>query len=299
MKEHRIFIWHIQRFILRSRQTLSQWPFLVFTGSLTFEVEPAEIVSSFATIASYDTILVSSAGTSQDPWSRGPMKRCAHLRAVCSVAYSPDSARLASASRDRDVELWCTTGALLHTLRIPFPCVFVTFSPDGEKVACASESNLVCICDAKGGASIVTLRGHTKRVNSLAYSPCGTRLASASKDRTIRVWNPVDGSLLTLQKHSDAVMSVAYSDDGSLMASASFDGAVRIWDTATGHQKSLLQILSAIYCITFHPDNERVVFACNDESVRVWDIHRFGPSVRLEGHTDTMEWFKWPSHSHP
>src|SRR5258708_11471238 len=216
MKEHRIFIWHIHRFILRSKHALSQCPFLVFTGSLTFEVEPAEVTSGFATIASYDAILVSA---SQDSWNRGPMKRYAHLRAVCSVAYSSDSTRLVSASRDRDVEVWCTrTGALLHTLRTPFPCVFVTFSPDGSKVACASESNSVCICDTKGDASIVILQGHSNRVNSLAYSPYGTRLASASDDGTIRVWNAVYGSLLlTLQNHSDAVVSVAYSHDGSLV----------------------------------------------------------------------------------
>src|SRR5258708_2707503 len=225
MKEHRIFIWHIHRFILRSKQALSRCPFHVFTGSLAFEVEPTEITSSFATIASYDAIFVSSAGTSQDSCSRGSMKRRAHLRPVCSVAYSPDNTRLASASRDKDVEVWSTrTEALLHTLRTPFPCVFVTFSPDGSQVACASESGLVCICDAKGGASIVTLRGHSKRVNSLAYSPYGTRLASASKDRNIRLWNPVDGSLfLTLQGHSDPVVSVAYSRHGSLLASSSFD----------------------------------------------------------------------------
>ena|SRR5258707_15875186 len=107
-----------------------------------FGVEPGEIASSFTSIASYDAILVSA---SQDSWNRGPMKHHAHQHAVCSVAYSPDSTCLASASRDRDVEVWCTrTGALMHMLHTPSPCVFVTFSPDGSKVACTSESNRMC-----------------------------------------------------------------------------------------------------------------------------------------------------------
>src|SRR5258708_23262758 len=139
MKGHQIFIWHIHQFILHSKQALHQCPFLVFAGSLTSKVEPAEVMSGFATITSYNAILVSA---SQDSWNRGCMKRHVHLHAVCSIVYLLDSTCLASASRDRDVEVWCArTGALLHTLCTPFPCVFVTFSPDGSKVACTSESN--------------------------------------------------------------------------------------------------------------------------------------------------------------
>ncbi len=218
------------------------------------------------------------------------MRRRTGPRSVSCVAYSPDSTRLVSASRDRDVDVWCTsTGALLHTLRTPFACVFVTFSPDGLQVACASESNCVYICDVEKDTSIVTLFGHSKRVNSLAYSPCGTRLASASKDRTIRVWDLVGGSLLfTLQKHFDAVVSVAFSCDGALLASASFDEYVHIWNGATGYHITSLLVNSAVSCIAFHPDNERVVFACKDKSVRIWDIHSTGAAVRLEGHNDAV-----------
>src|SRR5258708_19479242 len=135
MREHQTFMSHMSRSIVRSKQALSQCSSLVFTGSLPLEVYPcarAEIPSSFATIALYDAILVSAAGTSQDAWSGRAMRRRTHRRAVCSIAYSPDSTRLVSASKDRDVDVWCTRTGPLRTFRTPSPSLFLTFSPDGS-----------------------------------------------------------------------------------------------------------------------------------------------------------------------
>ncbi|KAJ6016476.1 hypothetical protein N7540_011067 [Penicillium herquei] len=76
---------------------------------------------------------------------------------------------------------------------------------------------------------------------SIAWSPDGSRLASASRDNTARIWNPATGqSISTLEGHSDAVMSIAWSPDQSRLASASSDKTVRIWDLATGQNWSTL-----------------------------------------------------------
>lgn len=71
---------------------------------------------------------------------------------------------------------------------------------------------------------------YEKFVNSVAWSPDGTRLASGSWDNTVMIWDPVTGKILhTLLRHSGDVKSVAWSHDGALLASGSSDKTVNIW----------------------------------------------------------------------
>src|SRR2546423_344934 len=76
-----------------------------------------------------------------------------------------------------------------------------------------------------------TLQGHSQEITRIAWSPVGDILASASHDKTIRLWDAQAGQLLhILEGHSDAVYSVAWSPDGHILASGSHDKTIRLWD---------------------------------------------------------------------
>jgi WD40 repeat protein len=84
-------------------------------------------------------------------------------------------------------------------------------------------------------ACLQTFEGHSSTVNSVVFSHDSTRLASASWDRTVKVWDANSGMCLqTLEGHSSTVSSVVFSHDSMRLASASHDGTVKIWDASSG-----------------------------------------------------------------
>src|SRR5436190_2218515 len=84
-------------------------------------------------------------------------------------------------------------------------------------------------------ACLQTLEGHTGEVRSVAFTRDSTRLASASGDRTVKIWDASSGKCLqTLEGHSNNVCSVAFTRDSTRLASASWDRTVKIWDVGSG-----------------------------------------------------------------
>ena len=74
--------------------------------------------------------------------------------------------------------------------------------------------------------------GHSGRVNSIAWSPDGRRLASAGLDHALRLWDTATGfPCLTIQGHDDAINAVAWSPDGNRLASGSTDKTIKLWDS--------------------------------------------------------------------
>src|SRR6185437_14087353 len=101
---------------------------------------------------------------------------------------------------------------------------------------------LVCLSVSSArGQVIKELRGHRAAVYAVAFRPDGERMATASFDHTIKVWDVHAGRVVrTFTGHQDKVLALAYSADGKQLASAGLDGTVRLWDAASGRETACL-----------------------------------------------------------
>ncbi|MGW2859505.1 nSTAND1 domain-containing NTPase [Streptomyces sp. NPDC001205] len=134
------------------------------------------------------------------------------------------------------------------------------------------------------------LRGHTGPVNSVAFSPDGTSLATASSDASVRLWDTATRQVTaTLTGHTGAVTSVAYSADGTRLATTGEDGTVRLWDAA-GHRMTatLPGHQGAVRSVAFSPDGHTLASGGTDRTVRLWNLPDGTPGAVLTGHTDAV-----------
>jgi WD40 repeat protein len=130
----------------------------------------------------------------------------------------------------------------------------VAFSHDSARLASASHDQTVKIWDASSGACLHTLKGHSSSVRSVAFSHDSARLASASRDNTVKIWDASSSACLhTLEGHSEYVTSVAFSHDSARLASASWDKTVKIWDASSGACLQTLNTGKTLYDLSFDP----------------------------------------------
>jgi hypothetical protein len=135
-----------------------------------------------------------------------------------------------------------------------------------------------------------TLRGHSRSVYSIVFSPDGKILASGSADATIKLWDVEKGQeFATLQAHHNSILAVAISSNGKILASGSADGTVKLWNLDNQQEIATLLGHANSVCGVAISSNGRILASGSaDCTIKLWDLNNQQEIVTLQGHTDSV-----------
>jgi WD40 repeat protein len=180
-------------------------------------------------------------------------------RRVFAVAYAPDGRTLATTGEDGTVALWDPeTGGERARFASDVPRFTLAFDPSGARVLSATGRSAT-VWRVKDGSVAVELLGHVSNVHRASWSPDGRLVATASADRSVRIWDPDTGNLLAALAHPTQVLAVGFAPDGGAVITASDDGMARMWELphGAGGRADLARLLRCR--VPYQVEGERVV----------------------------------------
>lgn len=191
-----------------------------------------------------------------------------------AVAFSPDSAYLATSDFSGNVVLWdYQTRTVIHRWQHDGYVWHVEFSPTMPMLASVGSDGLLNLYNIQTGRLIRRLRHDGSPLRGLAFSPNGRQVSASSEDNDVIIWDADTGEvLLVLSGHNIIVNDVVFSPDGNRVASIDSDGLLIIWDITTGAEITRISAHRyTAFALLWLPHTNRIVTGGDDGYLRIWD----------------------------
>jgi WD40 repeat protein len=241
----------------------------------TFAVSPDG--AKLATAAKNGTVRVWNTADAKELFSL-----TGHAGSVKGVAFSANGQLLATCGSDKTVRFWnAVNGQAMAVLGAhPAAVNAVLFGPNNNTAYSAGEDGTLEFWQWPSPAPPMntlsikrTIVAASAAIRGLAVIPTGSHILTGSSDKTLKLWNTVNGIMeRSFGGAEGEVTAVAVSRNGILVAAGGTDKSVRLYTLADAKQQGVLQTASAIRSLAFSPDNQKLVAACDDGSLPTWNV---------------------------
>jgi hypothetical protein len=196
---------------------------------------------------------------------------------VTCVAFSPDGAQLAVASREGFVRTYTVNEILPggdSVLKTDAPPLSIAFSPDGRLLVASGEEKAIRIFSIAAKKVEKTCDGRAARIAAVAFSPRGETFASGGDDGVLRLWSLREGrELRTFTGQAAPILATAFARSGAALASGGADGTLRFFSVGDGRALAALAgHKGPIEALAFSPAGDLVASGGADGVVRVWAV---------------------------
>ena len=197
--------------------------------------------------------------------------------AVASAAMNPNGKTIVTGSWDRSLKFWdVASGQSQRKITNAHQGYIndVEFSHDGRYFLSTGDDGLVILWDFVEAKEVLRIPADQSGINVAVFSPDDKQILTASRNRTLKLWNSENGKLIREfeKAHDWSILSARFSPDGTRVISGSEDNKAILWDTSTGKPVSELKGHTAAFTsVAYSVDGKRILTASRDNTAKLWD----------------------------